>query len=570
MPHRSRFNRRVFLAGCGAALPGVGHSATGTMIEGREIVVASGAVAAEPQEAARAGAGILEAGGNAMDAAAAACLASGAIQPETADIGGYVLCAVVLEGATGRIWSLDSNSVAPAAARENMFHVLPLEGEKIGINANEYQCAVRDDANVYGPLAVGVPGVMAGIGALSERWGRLKWPAIVAPALRLLAEGFPYRTTARAISQQERVIRRFEPTRLHLMPEGKVPREGDHWRRPGYERTLERLASAGWRDFYEGEIGRKIADSLAGAGGILTRADLAKFHPRVAETYTTTYRGAKVHAASLPNGGLSCLQILNMLECFPPLPDGDALYWHRLAEILKLAWRDRLRYFGDPDFAEVSAGRFLSKDYAAGRVETLRQFPGHVDRLAGQRAGASSGTVHISAGDREGNLVGVTLSHGGVFGSCVTVPGTGIILGHGMCRFDPHPGRANSPGPRKRPLNNVAPLIVRLPDRDVALGLRGGRRIVSVSAQLAQRVVDFGAGALAAATAPRLHVEEQEPLEVLESAGEAIVSRLVAMGHAVKKVAGVGGHAHVVERLKEKNQIRAGSNIWAAGVGGTL
>lgn len=567
MPDPSRLSRRVFLAGCGAAASGRGRPAPGKMIEGREIVVVSGAVATEPEDAVRAGARILEAGGNAMDAAAAACLASGAIQPETADIGGYVLCAVVLEGGSGRVWSLDANSVAPASAHDRMFEVLPIQGEKIGINANEYLCSVRDDANVYGPLAIGAPGVMAGVGVLWERWGRLKWPEIVAPALRLLADGFPYRTTARAIGQQERIIRKYEATARHLMPEGKVPQASDRWRRPDFEKTLERIASAGWRDFYQGEIGRKLAGAVAAMGGILTRADLANFQPRIAEVYSTTYRGAKIHAANLPNGGLSCLQILNMLECFDPLPDRDALYWHRLAEILKLAWRDRLRYFGDPDVAGVPVQRFLSKDYAAGRVETMRQFPQQVDRLPAAPTGNSFGTVHVSAGDRDGNLVALTMSHGGPFGSCVAVPGTGIILGHGMCRFDPHPGRPNSVGPRKRPLNNVAPLIVRLPDRDVALGLRGGRRIVSVSAQLAQRVVDFGAGALPAATAPRMHVEAQEPLDILASAGDSIVEKLIAMGHDVKKAAAVGGNAHLVERLKEQNRIRAGGNVWTAGVG---
>lgn len=566
MPDHSKFSRRVFLAGCGAMFPGSGFPSPGKMVEGKEIVVTSGAVATEPQDAARAGAQVLEAGGNAMDAAAAACLASGAMQPETADVGGYVLCAVVLEGSSGRVWSLDSNSVAPAAAHERMFQVLPLQGEKVGINANEYLCSVPDDANIYGPRAVAVPGVMAGIGLLWERWGRAKWADLIAPALRLLADGFPYRTTARAISQQEKVIRKFEPTLRHLMPAGKVPQADDRWRRPDLEKTLERIASAGWRDFYEGEIGRKIADYIAASGGVLTRADMASFRPRVTESYSTAYRRAKVYGAILPNGGLSCLQVLNMLECFEALSDRNVLYWHRLAEILKLAWRDRLRHFGDPDFVHVAVQRFLSKDYAAGRVESIRQFPSSVDRLQAVAAGASAGTVHISAGDRDGNLVAATISHGGLFGSCITVPGAGVILGHGMCRFDPHPGRPNSVEPRKRPLNNVAPMILRLPDRDVALGLRGGRRIVSVSAQLAQRTVDYGATAREATTAPRIHVETQEPVEVVDSIGDSIPEKLAAMGHEVKKVAAVGGFAHIVELLKDKGKIRAGGNMWAAGV----
>jgi gamma-glutamyltranspeptidase/glutathione hydrolase len=284
-------SRRAFLTVGGTV------AARGQMTEGKEIVVSEGAVAGEPDDAARAGARILAEGGNAMEAAAAACLASGTVQPETADIGGYVFCAVVLEASSGRLWTLDANSVAPAAAHERMYQVGPLAAPATGINATEYSCSVKDDANVYGPLAVGVPGVMGGIGTLWERWGRLKWPQIVAPSLRLLADGFPYRTTAAAIRQEEKAIRKFEATARHLMPRDKAPRPEDRWSRPDLAKTLERIASAGWRDFYEGEIGRKIADSITGAGGILIRRDMAAFRPRVEETYSTPYRRAQVHGA---------------------------------------------------------------------------------------------------------------------------------------------------------------------------------------------------------------------------------------------------------------------------------
>src|SRR5437660_3578937 len=134
-------------------------------------------------------------------------------------------------------------------------------------------------------------------------------------------------------------------------------------------------------------------------------------------------------------------------------------------------------------------------------------------RITGARA-SPHWTVHVAAADQYGNLVSMTISQGGLFGSCLAVPDTGIILGHGMCRFDPHTGRENSPGPGKRPLNNVCPLIIRTPDRDVAIGARGGRRIVSVCAQLAQRIVDFAATGYEAAASPRIHILTGEPLEV--------------------------------------------------------
>jgi gamma-glutamyltranspeptidase/glutathione hydrolase len=251
---------------------------------------------------------------------------------------------------------------------------------------------------------------------------------------------------------------------------------------------------------------------------------------------------------------------LNLLEALgAPLDPADPMHWHRWIETGKLAWRDRLRYLGDGAAVE----RLLTKAWAAGRVESLRQHPEAIDRRPAPSAGESPGTVNLTAGDSEGNLVAMTISHGGSFGSCVTVPGTGITLGHGMCRFDPRPGRPNSAGAGKRPLNNVCPTILRLPDRQVAIGHRGGRRIVSVVTQMCQAIVDTGATGLQAVTQPRMHVEEQEPASI-QNAPAGVLDALRAMGHDVKPAA-VGGHANAVELLKD-GRVRAASNVWAAGL----
>jgi gamma-glutamyltranspeptidase/glutathione hydrolase len=537
------------------------------MIEGKEILVSRGAVATEPKTAARIGAAIMNSGGNAMDAAAASCLASSVLAPEPVDVGGYLFCALVLEGGSGQVWCVDANSVAPAAANARMYDTRELEGNvpaKPGINENEYACSVRDNANIHGPLAIGPPGVVAGIGLLWERWGRLKWSEIVEPSLHLLADGFRYGSTARAIKNKEAVIRRYEPTVRHLMPKTTTPNYDDVWFRPDLAKTLERLAYAGWQDFYQGELGRRIGSYVTSIGGILTVGDMAEFYPRVTKPYVTTYHGAQVHGATLPSGGLSSLQILNMLDTFDPIPTGSAAHWHRLAELLKLAWRDRLHFMGDPEFVDVPVERLLSKEYAAVQTESLRQFPDQVDRVHWPSRSSSGGTVHVSASDCTGNLVAATLSQGG-FGSCVTVPDTGIILGAGMCRFDPRPGHANSIAPRKRPLNNAAPTILRVPERDVAMGLSGGRRIVSVSAQLCQQVVDWGATGLAAITAPRMHVEAAEPIRLSKSTQPPIFRALVAMGHTVIVSNRVGGAAHTVEFFKKSSAIRAGGDRWTAG-----
>jgi len=537
------------------------------MIEGIEVVSKRGAVAANPAEAARVGARILAAGGNAMDAASATSMACCMLEPMSTGVGGYVCCAVVLEGKSGRVWSVDANSIAPAAAHECMYEVSPARSEPLRTNEREYRCTVKDDANVYGPLAVGPPGMMAGMGIVWERWGRLKWPEIVAPSQKLLEDGFPFARVAGAIRGMQNLIRKFPATAAHLMPNGELPNPDDVWHRPDMEKTLARVAAAGWRDFYEGEIGGKIADHIREAGGILTREDMAAYQPRVTDPYSITYGPAKVHGPILTNGCITGLQILNMLECLDLPAEDTAQYWHLYAEVLKLAWRDRLSYLADPDFVDVPVARLLSKDYAAGRVETLRQFPTHVDKLAPpDDLAPPHGTLHVSTADAEGNVVSITISQGGGFGSLVTVPGTGIILGHGMCRLDPRPGRANSVGPRKRPLNNTACMLIQLPERDVAVGLPGGRRLIAVNTRAAHLIVDRQYTGRQAAAAPRLHVETKEPVQVTRSVGEPMIEQLRAMGHEIEPVAGVAGVINAAEFLRAEGAVRAGSGASAVGV----
>ncbi|MBI3278623.1 MAG: gamma-glutamyltransferase [Acidobacteria bacterium] len=533
------------------------------MTEGKEIVCARGAVAVGPPEAARAGAGMFAQGGNAMDAAAAACLVCTVLEPQMCDIGGYVASGVVLD-AGGRVWAIDSSSRAPAAAQERMFRVGPRVPGKPGINESEYDCTVEGDANVYGPLSIGPPGFLAGVGTLWERWGKLKWSDIVAPAIETAGRAFSYGALVPAIELRAPQIRMFEESASQLLPGGRVPAPEDRWRRDDLVKTLQRISHAGWRDFYEGEIGRAIADYIRKMGGVLSRQDMADYLPRVTAPYETTYREARVYSAVLPNGGASTLEALNMLDELPPAPERSVERWHRMAEVLKLVWRDRLRYFGDPDYGGAEPGKFLSKTYAEGRVEHLRRFPRSVDRLVPDSPPRPSpGTIHLSSADAEGNVVAITISEGGWFGSGVTVPGTGVILGHGVCRLDPRPGRPNSIAPRKRPLNNICPTLVRLRDRDVALGTRGGRRIVSVSVQLVENVVDYGLAPLAAANSPRLHIETAEPLECLASAP---AKELEAMGHGVHVVASVATDAHFAEFFRQDRKVRAGGTAWAAGL----
>lgn len=543
--------------------------------EAQSVICRRGVVATGPADAAAAGARLLAQGGNAMDAAAATALACAVLEPEAVDLGGYVACGILREAATGAIWALDANTVAPARAMDGMFQVLPQRPDTWGVNQSEYGCSVAGDANVYGPLSVGVPGFIAGVGLLAERWGRLRWPQIVAPSQALVEACTAYGNTAAAIARRLEIIRRFPSTYSYLLPDGHLPAHEERWRRPGMAKTLARLASAGWRDFYDGELGRRIAAYVQQLGGILTPDDMAAYRPRIQPALSVFYRHAQVAGPPPPNGALTSLQILALLDTFPPdLEIDSAAFWHRLAEVMKLAWRDRLNCLADPDQVALAPERLLDADYSARLTAPLRRDPELIQSLAPlPMPHWPHGTVHVSAGDADGNLVALTISQGNPFGSCLTIPETGIILGHGMCRFDPHPGLPNSVAARKRPLNNVAPLLLRLPDSYIALGTRGGRPIVNVCAQLAQRCID-GQSPASALRAPRMHVLDREPLEFIEfdfteNVGSAVAERLVTQGHVIRRtceqVVGAGA-AHLIEWRPGQSNVFGAGNTWASGV----
>ena len=553
-------NRRDLLSG--TLLAGASGSQAATR-EGLSVESSRMLLAAEPIEAARAGLAAARDGGNAMDAASAACVAACMLEPHLVDLGGYVACAVVYEARTGKVWALDANSAAPQAARDGMYKVLPLRSGPAGINEREYKCSVADNANVDGPLAVGVPGTLAGIGMLWEKWGRLKWPQVLAPARALLDRGFPVSEgVAAAVALKAPVIRRLHAAAEHLMPGGKPLKAGQVWHRPDMEKTLTRLASAGWQDFYQGDLGRRIADHVSQSGGVLSRKDMSEYAPRLTPALERPFGKARVYSALLPNGGLTCISALLMLDALNLPASTDPMYWHLFAETLKLAWRDRLRYFGDPAKAKVDWELLANASYNTGRSETLRQFPNRVDLLSGPAPKPSPGTIHISTGDHEGNLVAITISHGGSFGSSVTVPETGVTLGHGMCRFDPHPGLPNSVASGKRPLNNVCPTILVLPDRRFALGLRGGRRIVSANLGLILQVAQ-GAMSFEAVEAPRIHNEGYEPVEISRNFPDAARMELEKMGHRLAVTEYIG-HANIVSF--RNGVLQGGSNVWCSGL----
>lgn len=501
------------------------HEATGTR----------GVVAAKHGLAAEAGLEMLRRGGNAVDAAVAAAFASGVVEPWMSGIGGggYM---VIRRGDTGEAVVVDYSLRAPLAAREDMFEIVP--GRSSGLFPWPL---VRDDANHQGWLSVAVPGTVAGLALALERFGRLDLATVMEPAIRLAAEGFPvtWYATLR-IAVEAPLLARYPETARIFLPGGLPARPAagedlppERIVQPDLAETLRRIARGGADEFYRGETARRIAAAMKAAGGLITEEDLARYRAEVVPALVTPYRGWQVATPPGPAGGVSLAQMLRILEGtdLAALGHNSPLYLHRVASAMRLAFEDR--YARLADGADWEA--LLSGDHVATLQARLEAGRAPAAGAPGEPGGTS--TTHLAAADAQGNVVSCTQTLLSLFGSRVTVPGTGILLNNGMFWFDPEPGKPNSPGPGKRPLSNMAPLVAVGPGGwpRVGLGSSGGRRILGANLQILLAIVDGGLGLGAAIGAPRIDVSTGRLLAD-RRLGDRTLAALAALGHDVVPV----------------------------------
>jgi gamma-glutamyltranspeptidase / glutathione hydrolase len=489
----STLHRRDFLKWAGAGLAG----SRSVWAQEPRATTPRGLVAGQA-EAVRAGQDILDAGGNAVDAAVAAALVAGVVAISDCGPGGYGGHLMIATGNGQRVTAIDFNTAAPRAARPDMFPLGP-DGQ------------VQGRRNAVGWLAAGVPGTLAGLQLALDRHGSLPLGRVLQPAIRYARDGFTVNTGLATVIRNSRAALERDPASARLLlPGGKPPAVGARFRNPELADVLETLARRNSvESFYRGDIARRIADAFARNGGLVTAEDLASYRAREVEPLELSWRGYSIRTAPLTAGGLTVLEALSVLRAldWPQRDPSDPRTTHLRVEVLRAVWDDRLRLLGDrPD---VPTRRLLSEEYGrqiAARVETAvregRRLPATTD---GRSAG---GTIHLSAVDAAGTMVALTLTHGESFGAKVTVDGLGLILGHGMVRFDPHPDHPNAPGPGKRPLHNMCPTIVLKDGRPIlAVGGRGGRRIPSALFDVLSAFVGRGASLADAIAAPRLHSE---------------------------------------------------------------
>ena len=543
----------VLFVGCAFAVPAQG-AAPLPVANARALVVSPHPVVTE------AGVEMLRAGGNAVDAAVAAAFALAVAQPQSTGIGGGGFLLVRL--ADGRAFAIDARETAPAAATPDLYT----------------RPGVPENASLVGGLAVGTPGLVAGLALALAAHGTLPLARVLEPAIRLAEHGYevgPYQARYIADLEQRGVGAHLpELARVHFPP-GPIDAR-TRIVQTDLARTLRTIAAQGPSAFYEGPIADAIAQAVKEHGGILTAGDLARYRPVVRAPLVGHYRGYEVLAFPPPSsGGVTLLEILNVLEGFElaKLGAGSSAAIHRIAEAMKLAFADRAVYLGDPDFAELPVAALLDPAYAArqrARIDPAwwRRAPWTWGQ--GERAirvtgpglpPQDAGTAHLSVADAAGNAVALTETINTPYGSLVMVPGTGILLNDEMDDFATRPGQPNAFGlvalagangvaADKRPLSSMAPLIV-LKDgklRFVA-GSNGGPRIITTTLLATLNHLDFGMDVSEAVAAPRFH-HQWLPDELLLEAGNPadVVRALEARGHTVKVMDDLGGGVEAIAR----------------------
>lgn len=457
------------------------NAATGAVLRKPAVSGAGGVVASQHRQASGIGAEILRAGGNACDAAVAVSFALGVLEPwMSGPFGGGAL---MVAPAGGPVEALYYGMRAPQRLDPADY---PLATDGHASDLFPWK-AVEGDRNVHGPLAVAVPGTVAGIAALHDRHGRMPWAELLQPAIDCARQGMLIDWYAGLmIASRAEALSRDPDAAAMFLEAGTWPRMGG-WTALSEMRvamsamadTLQHLASAGADDFYRGDLARALVGDLQAKGNCITLDDLEGYRAEWQTPLALARGGSAIHATPHMTSGPTLAQMLDHLDRAGHAPLGqpgpaDYAAW---AGALQAAYRDRLASAGDAP-------------------ETGQDAPG-----------APACTTHFAICDRDGGMVSMTQTLLSAFGAAVVSPSTGLLMNNGIMWFDPEPGRPNSVGPGKRCLMNICPVIVDTPDGTrLALGASGGRKILPAVAQVALMMADHGMTLDQAMHAPRIDV----------------------------------------------------------------
>lgn len=452
-----------------------------------------GAISSNSVYATRAGLEMLQAGGNAFDAAVAVSLTLSVVEPHHSGIGGG--CFTLLYAADkGEIAALDARGIAPMNAKEDLFLK---DGE------------VQDDWKDLGGQSVALPGLLRAMENMLNRYGTMTLAQVAAPAIRYAREGFGTSYTGALTMENDYVQRKIRMSdafrRLYLKPDGSNYRFGERQTNPELADLLEKVAAEGTDVFYAGEIARKMVDLINERGGCFTLEDMSSYQPKYRDPVHTTYRGYDVAAFAPPSGGCAVVEMLNILENsdLAAMGHNTAAAIHATAEAMKLGFADRSVALGDPDYVQVDVGRLTSKQHAAERYTLAGEDAGEFAPSEGIEAKEYPGnTSHFVIMDRFGNAVSQTQTVRDWFGCGIVVDGCGFVLNNAMSDFSAKPGaltsqglaygNANSVQGGKTPLSSMAPSMVFKDGRPfLAIGAAGGPRIITGTVQGIVNAIDF-------------------------------------------------------------------------------
>ncbi|WP_377842613.1 cephalosporin acylase I [Bosea sp. UC22_33] len=489
--------------------------------------------------ASAAGAQILLAGGNAIDAAVASLFALTVAEPMMVGILGGGLSHIRL--ADGRHVVIDNLSTAPGKATADMYECL---SDEIG-----KQRDTRDRENVVGAKAVAVPGALKGWCEALARFGTLTLADVLQPAIGLAERGFvvtPY--LSNCITDNTADLARDPGLAAMLLPGGQPLQPGMRLVQSDYAASLKLIAAEGPDALYGGKLGRALTDYMAKNGGLIDQADLANYKIELREPIRGSYRGYEIIGPPPPSSsGVHIAQMLNILEGYDigALGFGSTDAVHLLAEALKIAFADRAVATADPAFVKVPVAKLIDKAYADER-RALIEMGQAKSWTAGLSGGESADTTHVTVADAMGNVVSATQTINGLFGACVQIPGTGMIANNYMYNFDPHPGRALSIAPGKRVFTSMAPMMAVKDGRlAFALGLPGALRIFPSALQAIVNLIDHRMSLQEAVEAPRVWTEGGV-LELEEAIPEAVAQALIARGHKVVRSPRVAGGMNAI------------------------
>ena len=497
--------------------------------------------------ATQVGVDVLDAGGNAADAAVATALALAVVYPQAGNLGGGGFAIWVAHDAAEPPRTLDFRETAPRALTVQLF--LDEEGRFVA------------ERSLAGALAVGVPGSPHGLWRFQKELGVLSFGDVAAPAIRLAREGFPidaWLARALALETARARLSRDPVAASVFLPGGEPLAEGQLLRQGDLARTLDRLVHGGPDGFYRGAVAGAIVETLRPGGGVLDLRDLADYEPVWREPLRGWFRGLEIVTAPPPSsGGLVFLQVLSLLDGFPLDEEvrraretaaamgqevdasmaglsGRAVHWW--IESMRCAFADHAQHMGDPDLFDVPVAELLSPAWIAERRVSIGELANPdvapLDLVGFREAGE---TTHLSVLDREGNAVALTTTLNSSFGCGLMVRGGGFLLNNEIDDFSIVPGvpndfglvggEANAIAPHKRPLSSMTPLVVRDGGQVVrmVLGSPGGPRIITALLQVFLRVEVYGDSLEEAVRAPRLHQQWEPSATRLEPGWDALL-----------------------------------------------